>query len=50
MEFIKANAGNIIVGFIVFGVLAFIVIRLIVNLRRGRSSCGCGCGGCSKCG
>jgi hypothetical protein len=48
MEFIRANAGNIVVGFIVFGVLAFIVVRLIVNFRRGRNSCLCGCGGCSK--
>jgi high-affinity Fe2+/Pb2+ permease len=43
-----ANAGNIIVGGIVFGVLALIIIRLIIKFRRGKSSCNCG--GCSKCG
>jgi hypothetical protein len=48
MEFIKANAGNIVVGFIVFGALIFITVRLIVKFRRGGTSCGCGCGGCSK--
>jgi hypothetical protein len=47
-DFIKANAGNIIVGFIVFGVLAFTVARLVINFRRGKSSCGCGCGNCPK--
>ncbi|MDR0376291.1 MAG: FeoB-associated Cys-rich membrane protein [Spirochaetaceae bacterium] len=48
MDFIRANAGTIIVGSIVFGVLALIIVRLIVNLREGRTSCGCGCEGCSK--
>jgi hypothetical protein len=43
MEFIKANAGNIIIGFIVFGALAFIVLRLFMSHRRGKSPCGCGC-------
>jgi hypothetical protein len=47
-DFIKANTGNIIVGFIVFGVLAFTVARLVINFRRGKSSCGCGCGNCPK--
>jgi hypothetical protein len=47
MEFLRNNAGNIIVGFIVFAALAFIVVRLISNMRKGKTSCGCGC---SKCG
>jgi hypothetical protein len=48
MEFIQANAGNIIVGFIVFAVLALVVVRLILNARRGKNPCGCDI--CSKCG
>jgi hypothetical protein len=49
MEFIKANAGTILVGALVFAVLAFAAIRLIVKARRGKG-CGCGCGGCPGCG
>ncbi|MDR2618581.1 MAG: FeoB-associated Cys-rich membrane protein [Treponema sp.] len=48
MEFITANAGTIIVGFIVFGLLALIIVRMILNHRKGKTCCGCGCDGCSK--
>jgi hypothetical protein len=48
MEFISNNMGNIVVGFIVFAVLAFTVVRLIINYRKGKTACGCD--GCSKCG
>jgi hypothetical protein len=48
MEFLRNNAGNIVVGFIVFAVLAAVALRLILNIRRGKT--GCGCGSCSKCG
>jgi hypothetical protein len=48
MEFLKANAGTIVVGAIVFAALAAVVIRLIGNLRKGKTGCGCGCPGCAK--
>jgi hypothetical protein len=47
MEFLQANAGNIIVGSIVFIILALAVIRLILNARRGKNPCGCEI--CAKC-
>jgi hypothetical protein len=50
MEFIQNNAGNIVVGCAVFAVLIFAIVRLINNARKGKTACGCGCGGCSKCG
>jgi hypothetical protein len=48
MDFIRNNAGNIVVGFIVFAALAFAVARLIINARKGKTACGCGCDGCPK--
>jgi hypothetical protein len=48
MEFIRQNTGNIVVGVIVFGVLAFIAARLVINARKGKG--GCNCGNCSGCG
>jgi hypothetical protein len=42
MEFLKNNAGNIVVGFIVFGILVSVLVRLMLNIRKGKSACGCG--------
>jgi hypothetical protein len=47
MEFLKANVGTIVVGFIVFAVLALILARLITNFRKSKTACACGCGSCS---
>ncbi|MDR0450374.1 MAG: FeoB-associated Cys-rich membrane protein [Treponema sp.] len=48
MEFLKTNAGNIIVGFIVFAILISLTVRLILNIRKGKTGCACGCGSCPK--
>jgi hypothetical protein len=46
-EFLSENASTIIVGAAVFGIILFALIRTVRNYRRGKSPCGCGCGGCS---
>ncbi|AEF82869.1 FeoB-associated Cys-rich membrane protein [Leadbettera azotonutricia] len=46
-EFLSTNGSTIIVGAIVFAALAFVLIRLIRNLRRGKAGCGCGCSDCT---
>lgn len=38
---------TIIVAAIVAGVFLAIVIRGILNKKKGKSSCGCGCSGCA---
>ncbi|MDR3193158.1 MAG: FeoB-associated Cys-rich membrane protein [Treponema sp.] len=48
MEILTNNAGNIVVGFIVFAVLISVAARLVLNIRRGKTGCGCGCGSCPK--
>jgi hypothetical protein len=50
MEFLKNNVGNIVVGLIVFAALIFLVARLILNIRKGKTGCGCGCGSCQNTG
>ncbi|MFP3090669.1 FeoB-associated Cys-rich membrane protein [Treponema sp. TIM-1] len=45
--FISENLSTIIVGAIVLGIIAFALVRTILNLRKGRFPCGCGC---EKCG
>jgi hypothetical protein len=47
MRFIQANIGTIIVGTIVFALLALALVRLIRNARKGKAGCGCGCPGCA---
>jgi hypothetical protein len=48
MDFLRDNAGTIVIGVTVFAGLAFIVIRMIANARKGKTACGCGCTGCAK--
>jgi hypothetical protein len=48
MDFLRNNVGTIAVGIAVFAGLVFIVIRMIANARKGKTACGCGCGGCAK--
>ncbi|GMO30425.1 MAG: FeoB-associated Cys-rich membrane protein [Spirochaetaceae bacterium] len=40
--------GNIIIGTVVFGIIALIVVRIIIKAKRGETGCSCGnC--CDKC-
>lgn len=39
---------TIIIGGIVFGLMALIVVTQIKKAKNGESSCGCGCSGCSS--
>ena len=40
------SLGTIAVLLILAAIIAVIVISMIRNGKKGRSSCGCGCGGC----
>jgi formate/nitrite transporter FocA (FNT family) len=46
MEFIQTHIGNIIAGVIVLAALTFAVYRVINNIRKGKTGCGCGCSKC----
>jgi hypothetical protein len=48
MDFLRDNAGTIVISIAVFAALAFIVIRMIANARKGKTACGCGCDACAK--
>ena len=46
---------TVLVGLLVFGALALVIVKMIRDHRAGRHSCGScsscgGCGGCSGCG
>ncbi|MDR2574200.1 MAG: FeoB-associated Cys-rich membrane protein [Desulfovibrio sp.] len=46
---IVENSGTLLVGTIVAGVLLAVVVKLLGDRKRRKStSCACGCCGCSK--
>lgn len=45
-HWISENTGNIIAMVILAAVVAAIVINLVKQKKRGKSSCGCSCGSC----
>lgn len=46
IEFFINNLPTIIVGLVVFGVFAAVVVKLIKDKKNHKSSCSCGCEGC----
>ncbi|MCD8188345.1 MAG: FeoB-associated Cys-rich membrane protein [Ruminococcus sp.] len=48
LDFLKENIGTIIVGLIVFAIVALIVIKMVRDRKQGKSSCGCGCEHCQN--
>ena len=38
---------DVIVIGIIAAILALIVVRSIINKKKGKTSCSCGCGGCA---
>ena len=43
LKFFMENIGNIIVILILLAIVAWAVRCLIVNKKKGKTSCGCGC-------
>lgn len=46
VTFFLENIGTIIVSLVILAVVAFIVIKMIKDRKKGKSSCGCGCSNC----
>ena len=39
---------TIVIGAVIFGFMVFVIVNLIKKAKKGESSCGCGCSGCSS--
>ena len=50
MHFISENIGNFIVCLVLMVIVGLAIRTLIVNRRKGKSSCGCGCANCPSAG
>jgi predicted permease len=46
LNYIAANLATILVGAVVLAIVAAVVVKLIRDKKRNKSSCGCGCSGC----
>lgn len=42
--------GTIIVSVLLVAIVSGIIVKMIRDKKRGRTSCSCGCGGCSMAG
>lgn len=48
MSFLRENLGTIVVGVILLAIVALIIIKMLKDKKRGKSSCGCGCEHCQN--
>ncbi|MDE7334117.1 MAG: FeoB-associated Cys-rich membrane protein [Lachnospiraceae bacterium] len=44
---IMENMATIIISTVLLIIVAAIIVRMVYNRKKGRSSCGCGCAGCA---
>lgn len=44
---ISENIGTIFIGAILAAAVAAVIVHMVRNKKKGRSSCGCGCSGCA---
>lgn len=45
--FIVDNLATILLSAVIFGLFIGIIVKLVRDRRKGKSSCGCDCGHCS---
>ena len=50
MQWIADNIGNIVIILLLILMVIGIIVKLIKDKRRGKSSCGCNCGHCAMSG
>lgn len=48
IAFFTQYGGTLLVGAILVVIVAAIVIKLVRDKKKGRTSCGCGCSGCAN--
>lgn len=47
LKIILANLGTIIIFVCLAAVITGVVVYLVNNRKKGKTSCGCGCSGCA---
>lgn len=47
LNWLSQNLPTILVALVVLAVCTLIVVKMIRDKKKGKSSCGCGCSGCA---
>ncbi|MCM1327090.1 MAG: FeoB-associated Cys-rich membrane protein [Bacteroidales bacterium] len=47
LSWLTSNAGNIIVSALLIAIVSLIIVKMIKDKKKGKSSCGCGCANCA---
>ena len=47
MGWFTENLGTIVVSLVLIAIVALIVVKMIRDKKKGKSSCGCGCANCA---
>ena len=50
MAWLAENLGTIVISLILLAVVAAIIISMVRDKKTGKSSCGCDCAHCGRCG
>lgn len=50
LGFVCQNWGTIVIGTVLFAMVALIAGKLVRDRKKGKSSCGCGCSDCPSAG
>lgn len=46
LSWLAQNLATIIIGAVLIAVVAAIIVSMVRNKKKGKSSCGCGCADC----
>ena len=47
LSWLSANIGTVLITLLLIAVVTAVIIKMIREKRKGRSSCGCGCEHCA---
>ncbi len=50
ITWIAENAGTVIVAFLLICVVCAVIVKMVRDKKKGKSSCGCNCGHCAMSG
>ena len=50
LTWIKANLATVIISAVLIVIVAAIIVSIVKDKRRGKSSCGCKCASCPRSG
>ena len=50
LEWLANNWGGLLIGAILIAVVVLIIVGIVKDKKKGKSSCGCKCSSCAMCG